>query len=203
MSALPVANYLKDLSGDGGRARGRSAEAADEAAKGADAVARMAAAYGRGLAEGKAAAKAEFDEQAAQLQADAEQRLADERARWAEEEGRRLAGLIGLCLGELEARIGDQVAQVLKPLFTEQVRMRAVAELASTLENLMANGEFAKLTVSGPEDLLGMLSAQLNVKIGNVAFTPAPGCDLQLKVDQTVLETRIGAWVRMIEGGTT
>ena len=200
MSALPVAKYLQDLSGDVSRSRGRSADMASEAAKGADAVARMAEAYGRGLAEGKAVAKAEFDERFAQQQAEFEQSLATERARWAEEEGRRLAGLLGMRLDELEATIAGQVTQILKPVFTEQVRKRAVAELASALESLMANGEFAKLTVSGPEDLLGMLSAQLNVKIGNVAFTPAPGCDLHLTVDQTVLETRIGAWVRAIEG---
>jgi len=152
------------------------------------------------LTSGVVKAKAEFDERFAQQQAEFEQSLATERARWAEEEGRRLAGLLGMRLDELEATIASQVTQILKPVFTEQVRKRAVAELASALESLMANGEFAKLTVSGPEDLLGMLSAQLNVKIGNVAFTPAPGCDLHLTVDQTVLETRIGAWVRAIEG---
>jgi hypothetical protein len=164
-------------------------------------VARMAEAYGRGLAEGKAVARAELEGQLAEQQAAAEQRLVEERARWAEEEGMRLAGLIGMRLEELEVTIADQVAQILKPVFAEQVRKRAVAELAGTLEGLMANGEFGKITISGPEDLLAMLSAQLNVKIGNVAFSPAPGSDLHLTVDQTVLETRIGAWARTIEGG--
>jgi hypothetical protein len=77
-----------------------------------------------------------------------------------------------------------------------------VGELATALEGLMSHGDFVKLTVTGPEDLLGMLSAQLTVKIGNVTFTPAPGCDLHLTADQTVLETRIGAWARAIQGGT-
>lgn len=204
MSALPVAQYLKDLSGgDQGRGRGKtSTELAAEAAKGADTVARLAEAYGRGLAEGKAAAKAEFDAKLAQERAAAEETLAAERKRWTEEEGDRLAGLFLSTLEELEARIGDQVAQVLKPLFAEAVRQRAVAELASTLEALMANGEFGKVTVTGPEDLLSLLSGRLNVKIGNVVFNPAPGCDLHLTVDQTVLETRIGAWANAIEGDT-
>jgi hypothetical protein len=162
----------------------------------------MAEAYGRGLAEGKAAAQAEFDEKLARLSKAAEEMLAAERERWVAEEGGHLAGLIATHLAELEARIGDQVAQVLKPMFSAEVQKRAVAELASTLESLVSNGEFSKLTVSGPEDLLKMLSARLNVKIGNVAFTPAPGCDLHLTADQTVLETRIGAWARAIEGGT-
>ncbi len=134
MSALPVAQYLKDLSGEAGRVRGRSsAELAGEAAKGADTVARMAEAYGRGLAEGKAAAKAEFDEKLAQQNKAAEERLAAERERWAAEEGGRLADLIASQLGELEARIGEQVARVLKPVFLAEVQQRAVAELASTL----------------------------------------------------------------------
>jgi hypothetical protein len=204
MSALPVAQYLKDLSGEAARGRGRSSsELASEAAKGADAVARMAEAYGRGLAEGKAAAKAEFDEKLAQQSKVAEERLALERERWAAEEGGRLANLIASHLGALEARIGDQVAQVLKPVFIAEVQRRAVAELASTLESLMSHGEFGKLTVSGPEDLLKMLSAQLNVKIGNVVFNPTSGCDLHLSADQTVLETRIGAWADAIQRGTT
>ncbi len=37
------------------------------------------------------------------------------------------------------------------------------------------------------------------MKIGNVVFTPAPGCDLHLTADQTVLETRIGAWAGAIQ----
>jgi hypothetical protein len=204
MSALPVAQYLKDLSGEAVRGRGRSSsELAAEAAKGADAVARLAEAYGRGLAEGKAAAKAEFDEKLAQQSKVADERLALERERWAAEEGGRLANLIASHLGALEARIGDQVARVLKPVFIAEVQRRAVAELASTLESLMSHGEFGKLTVSGPEDLLKMLSAQLNVKIGNVVFNPASGCDLHLSADQTVLETRIGAWAGAIQRGTT
>ncbi len=145
MSALPVAQYLKDLSGEVGRVRGRpSSELASEASKGADAVARMAEAYGRGLAEGKAAAKAEFDEKLAQQSKVAEERLAVERERWAAEEGGRLADLIASHLGALEARIGDQVAKVLKPVFIVEVQRRAVAELASTLESLMSNGEFGE-----------------------------------------------------------
>jgi len=134
MSALPVAQYLRDLSGEVGRARGRpSSELAAEASKGADAVARLAEAYGRGLAEGKAAAKADFDEKHAEQSKAAEHQLAAERQRWAAEEGGRLASLIESVLRDLEARIGDQVAQVLKPVFAAEVQRRAVAELASTL----------------------------------------------------------------------
>jgi len=203
MSALPVAHYLKDLSEETGRVRGRpSVELAAEAAKSADAVVRMAEAYGRGLAEGKAAARAEFDAKLVEQEMAAAERLVAERERWVDEEGGRLAGLIASALAELEARIGDQVARVLKPMFADEVQKRAVAELASALEALMANGDFTKLTVTGPEDLLKMLSSRLTVKIGNVVFTPAPGCDLHIIADQTVLETRIGAWASAIQGGT-
>jgi hypothetical protein len=204
MSALPVAQYLKDLSDESGRGRAgkSSAELAGEASKGADAVARMAEAYGRGLAEGKAAAKSEFDAALVQQKTAGEEKLAAERQRWATDEGARLAALVVSAVGELEVRIADQVAQVLKPVFAEEVQRRAVGELATALEGLMSHGDFVKLTVTGPEDLLGMLSAQLTVKIGNVTFTPAPGCDLHLTADQTVLETRIGAWARAIQGGT-
>jgi uncharacterized protein (UPF0218 family) len=87
-------------------------------------------------------------------------------------------------------------------MFADEVQKRAVAELASALEALMANGDFTKLTVTGPEDLLKMLSSRLTVKIGNVVFTPATGCDLHIIADQTVLETRIGAWASAIQGGT-
>jgi hypothetical protein len=204
MSALPVAQYLKDLGGEAvrGRSGKSSSELAGEAAIGADAVARMAEAYARGLAEGKAAANAEFDEKLAQERTSAEARLAAERQRWVALEGSRLADLIASAVGEIEGRIGDHVAQVLKPVLAAEVQRRAVAELAGTLESLMANGDFVKLTISGPEDLLGMLSTKLNVKIGNVTFTPAPGCDLHITADQTVLETQIGAWVRAIRGET-
>jgi hypothetical protein len=198
MSALPVARYLKELASD---ARGaRSSELAAEASKNADAVARMAEAYARGLAEGKAAAQAEYEEGLARQQAHSEEKLAAERERWASQEGARLADLVVAGLRKLESRIADQVAQILKPVFEAQVQRRAVAELATALEGLLSNGDLGRLTVSGSEELLHMLSAQLNVKIANVTFNPSQASDLQIAVDETVLETRIAAWARAIQG---
>jgi hypothetical protein len=64
----------------------------------------------------------------------------------------------------------------------------------------LAKGEFAKLVVSGPEDLLAGLRQNFDGKVANVSFVPAAGCELRIAADETILETRIEAWAEAIQG---
>jgi hypothetical protein len=200
MSAVPVANYLADVGPDasrGKRAGGQSP--ASEQAKGQEILASLAAAHTRGLAEGKAVAQADGERKLEEQRVASEERLAAERARWTSEEAERLRDLIVGELKDLEVRIGDQVARILKPWLAAEAQRRAVAELGTMLEDVLHKGEVVQLSVSGPEDLLTMLRTNLEGKIGNVKLTPAPGCELRLVADQTVFETRIADWVKALE----
>lgn len=196
MTALPVAHYLRELSGEPSRrGRGLSGAGGDT-----DLESRVGEAHALGVLEGRAAAQVEQDQRLAQQQAAFDQKLAAERQKWAAEQGVVLGELLVTQLRDIEDRIAGQVSRVLKPVVADHVRGRAVDELSRMLEGMLAKGDYAKVTVSGPEDLLGPVEARLSGLGVGVNFVPAEGVDLVVSADETILETRIGSWVQAIDG---
>lgn len=196
-TAHPVAFYLKELTGEPGRRAGRGLGPAG--AEGSALEREIAEAHARGVLEGRAAAQAEHDAALGAQAAAFEKKLAAERQRWSAEEGQRLAQQLGGGLDDIERRVAEHVAAVLKPVLAEAVRTRAVAELARTLNSMLTRGEYARITVSGPQDLLAALEARLGVRAG-LALVASEAADLRVDADETILETSIGAWIEAIRG---
>jgi hypothetical protein len=144
--------------------------------------------------EGRAEAAAEFELALAKERGEIEARIVCERDAWLAEEGRRLSGAIDAALAELEARIGDSVARILEPFLEAALRQKVVAELALTLSALIADGE-PLLRVSGPQSLLDALKEKLGTGRGAIEYVPAEGADIKATADQTLVETRLKAWI--------
>lgn len=200
MTALPVAFYLKDLSGEQPRAWRDLAGNAAEAK--ADREFEVSEAHARGVVEGRSAAQVEFDSVAATQAVAFEQRLATERETWVAEEGERLARMIDGGLDDIEQRVSDLVSEVLKSFVSESVRSKAVGELGDALKSMLSKGEYAKVVVSGPADLIAEVKSRLGDGTAGVSFVEADGIDVVVNADDTVLATRIGAWVAAIGDGT-
>jgi len=202
MNALPVAGYLEELTPGAGRAGG-SRGGPDRGRAGSreeDAAAALEAAYARGIDEGGSAARAEFEAQLKSQLADFEHHLRSERERWTLEQSERLSGLLLSGLRDLETTIAGTVARILKPVLLSEVYRRAVADLAEALGAVRAKGDVVSIVISGPNDLLEALRERLGDGIAGLSFVPAEGAELRIVADQTILETRIGAWVQVIEG---
>jgi hypothetical protein len=201
MSGLPVAHYLEEL-GRGSELSKVSLAASERnaAAVPASGEARIEEVRALAYAEGRAAERAACDARLAEQSAAFAQRLAAERRTWTSEEGERLGALIVSAVGDFEARIGDKLAGILKPVLVAEVKRRAVAELVDALDGLLSKGEIAMISISGPEDLLEALRPRLAGRIAGVSFAPGTGCDVSVTADETKLETRIGDWARAIEG---
>lgn len=198
MTALPVAHYLRDLNGElpKGIASSRLGSGDGES----DIEQRLEEAYIRGVLEGRAAAQAEYGAQIHQQAEVAEKHLKSERERWVADEGGRLGTLIGTSLEGIGTRVAEQVARILKPFLREQVRQRSMTELASTLDGLLIKGEYSKITVSGPEDLVGVLRTHLEGRADGIVFLVLErACDISVTADETILETRIGSWLKAID----
>ena len=193
MTALPVAFYLTELSGEaprrGGRAIGNDASELQ-----------IAEARQRGLLEGRAAAQEEHEAAAAAQAAGFAEKLESERQKWVAEQGAHLGSLIAFAIEDLERRISDLVAEVLKPVLTDQVRVKAVEELSQSLNGLLSKGEYARITVSGPSDLLALMEERVSGGPPGVSFVPADATDIIVSADETILATRISAWADAIGG---
>jgi uncharacterized protein YicC (UPF0701 family) len=120
----------------------------------------IAEAHARGVLEARAAALMDQDAALAKQQAAFDQKLAAERLRWTAEEGTKIASALSDTLADVERRIADSVDQILKPLIFERVREKAMHELRDALAGLLAQGTFAKITVSGPQDLVAQIETE-------------------------------------------
>jgi hypothetical protein len=201
MSAVPVAPYLEDLTPGSvqtplipslNKSRGLD--------KAMDSTAAIETAYARGLEDGRARAAADCEARISAHAEAFERRLMEERRRWVADEGERLSELFVSGLGDLEVRVADTMARILKPLLIAEVHRRAVAELAEALDGLLAKGDLLSVTVTGPSDLLEALRTHLQGTFDSVHYVTAESLDVRIVAGETILETCIGAWVRAIEG---
>lgn len=196
MTALPVAYYLKELSGEQPRQVWRGLLASAEAKSDHDVE--LSEAHARGVLEGRAAAQVEFDSVTATRAVAFEQKLAAERQKWAADEGERLSLMISSGMADLENRISGLVSEVLRLFVGDRVRGKAIDELSQTLNTMLTKGEYAKVIVSGPVDLTTEVERRLNANLAGVTFVEADGVDLVVNADDTILATRIGAWLEAI-----
>ena len=195
MTALPVAFYLKELSGEPSRRRG-----VPQGETASDIELQVSEAHARGILEARAEAQVELDVALAKQAAEFESRLAAEREAWVAEQGSRLAQLVAAQLEDIEQRISQRVSLVLQPFIGEEIRDKAVRELSEVLDGMLAKGDYAKISVSGPQDLVAAMETRLGGSHPGISFLPGEAVDVVVVADETILETRIGAWVAAIEG---
>lgn len=148
----------------------------------------------QGLAEARAEAEAAM---AAEREAFAAE-LAAERARWSESEAERLAAGFAAALRALDADLTRRIGRLLVPVLTDALRRRAVDDLAQALGRLTADPNHAAIRVSGPEDLLAALRCRLGDQADGIAFAPGAAPEVSVVADQTVIETQLAAWTRLL-----
>lgn len=203
MSVVPAASFLVDFGSNE-----PVAAIADEPPRGAVTAAeddegakeQIEAAYARGLEEGKTAAEAEAEVRLEEQKVALEQSLAASRESWCREEGAQIAEQVKSAIGDLEERIAHATEHVLRPFMMQAVREKAVAELRTTLQQLVAMSPGITLEISGPEDLLEAVRAGLSESVATMSCVANDACDVQVKAGASVVETRIAAWLQQIEG---
>jgi hypothetical protein len=195
MTAIPLARFLVDFGTDGDR---NTDGVRGEASLIASANARVAESHARGHAEGRAAAETEFAAKLEAQQQDFERRLVMARQDWAATEGKALSEALVRAMGDLEERLAETTARVLQPFLETEIRRAAVTELVAAIESILAHGKAAQVEITGPDDLLDVVRARLPDK-APATFTSSQTGDIRVAIDQTVLETRLGAWTAAIE----
>ncbi|MGE7413364.1 hypothetical protein [Methylobacterium tarhaniae] len=158
----------------------------------------LAAAEERGRQQGLAEAREEAEIARLRAAEAAERRLAEARRHWSEAEAEALADGFAAALRALDATLSDRIARLLVPVLTDALRRQAVAELSGALARLLAEPQAATIRVSGPDDLLAALAARLGPLAASVSFTAAETAEVQVSADQTVIDTQLGAWTRLI-----
>lgn len=200
MSIVPAARFLaefqsandnKSARSDGAAGTARRAVSMTEAAL----EAQLAEARARGYEAGREAERCALAAKLEQSAAEFQERLRGDRQVWAAEEGAKLAQGLARGLIELEQRVGEAVALLLKPFLPVAVREKAVAELSRQIKTLVAGDSAVALSISGPADLLQAVRSALPPGLSSVDFEENDDCEIHVRADGTLIETRLRAWL--------
>lgn len=166
-----------------------------------DREALIAAAEARGREQGRADAMEEWSAQAA-LERAAQQALFEEgvaqaRRDWTEAQGEILAQGFVAAMQALDATLSDRVARLIAPVLGQALQRQALDELGAALKRILAEPQRAAVQVRGPDDLIASLAARLGGSTG-IAFETAEGPEVTVRAGETVIETELAAWSRLI-----
>lgn len=205
MKIIPAAQALNDFGAAAERpaaVAGGLAAKGDAKAQGDDArdmEARLQRAHAQGMAAGRAQAEAALAGERARMERAHREEMARQAERWRRETGGRLAEQLAGGLAELERVVSENVAEILAPLVEEAARRRAVEKLRDELRRMLEARAALKVHVKGPEAMLEALRQGLDKLGENVILEACDDCgELTAQVDETLIETRAGAWARAI-----
>jgi len=148
--------------------------------------------------EGREAARREFAEERARLENSMALDVARERVKWAREEGQRLAEAHRAAIADFETRCAQAVANILRPFLTQAVIARVTESLVQNIEVLLASRRRSLFEISGPQDLLDALKEKFAEQQASIAYSLNDGLDVRVRVDETIIETQLGAWMQAL-----
>jgi hypothetical protein len=187
MSTPSIAHHLRDFGPAGGPSFDRA-----EPARGKE----IEQAFARGLEQGQASARASLEAKLDCQQKQFESALAAERqARQAE--AAKFAAALAAGFVSLERTIADSVGRLLRPFLAARARAQAVADLRAALVALLGKEPGIALTITGPEPLLAALRDTLPEAA--IRYLANSDCEIRVTANETVLETRLGAWLAGLE----
>jgi hypothetical protein len=152
-----------------------------------------------GRKAGLAEARAEAEMQSALLQREATAALGQARQSWADEVAGRLSAEIPRAIQALGESLSDATGRLLRPFLEGELHDAACRALIDQIRPLLAGEDGVLIRVSGPAILLDTLR-QVFPSGCAVAFTENQAIDVTILAGETMIETRIAAWVARLEG---
>jgi hypothetical protein len=153
------------------------------------------------IEEGRAAAKAEFNDILEQERQEFLQRLEAERNSWASEEGNRLSEQFCSAIQDLTTNLESNLEQILEPFVVQSVRRKMLSSLIEQLRSLLADRDHPVIQLSGPMDLLEVVCTELNNADLATVVTEVGGIDVKARLETTLIETSIQEWLQRLQGG--
>jgi len=162
------------------------------------AAAKLEQALLKAFEEGRDAARREWAVERSDLKAEIEEQVAHERECWAKDEGDRLLAAHRAAMADFEMRCAQAVANILRPFLTQSVIARVTESLVQNIEVLFASRKRSLFEISGPQDLIEALKQKFSDRPASISYALSDGVDVRVRVDDTVIETQLGAWMQAL-----
>ncbi len=149
-------------------------------------------AFAAGRESGQGEASVLFEAEKVRLEREFQEELASAELLFLEQTGARISTQLDEGLKAIAADLSGLLAGVLVPLIEDNMRERAVGAFASEIERLTKGYEGIAATISGPLHLLNALRSQSGFDLTRFTLTEANQAELSLRLDDAVVETRLG-----------
>jgi hypothetical protein len=156
-------------------------------------------AFERGRQEGLAAGRAETEAALIQQQREMEDQLRIERVAFQAQEYAKLADQISEAMVEVEGRIAEAVAHILRPYLAQEQSKRVIQALSENLGRILSGESVPVLKISGPESVLNALRDRLSKHSAQVDYSLQDGVDVTVEAQQTIIRSQLQAWVDLID----
>lgn len=193
MQTSPLARHLVSL--------GDAAEASSVLApQGAmHSAARLKTAELAGFERGRQAAETGVEQRLLALK----QQHADEqesaRLRWSHSVADRLAGDLAASIVTIKRELSDTIAHGILPLVARRLQDDAVEELSRAALELVNESVPLAVDISGPLEMTSILARQMEQLSTVVRIVPGDQAELRVRVDSSVLQTRLKEWTSLIQ----
>ena len=200
MSAEKVARLLADFDRqDSSKARGRVVPFDHALHSGAKSQPKPAAppeddAYQRGMADGYAAALAEYEQRLNDEKDKFSARLEEERNSQLHESAATIANNVHEVGMQLEARIAGVTARILEPFISNAVQRQAVAGFVEKLSAIASDARRPALRIKGPSELIELVRSKLGARSITLELRTEPVAEVSIAVDEIVIETQVKIW---------
>jgi hypothetical protein len=139
------------------------------------------------------------EEQLARLQAEHAAALESARQAWADEVATTLAAQLQPALDGIADQIADTVGRLLRPFLEVELRDAASRALIEQIRPLLAGADGPLIRVAGPAPLVETLRRVFPPERA-VSFEENDATEVTILVGETMIETRIDAWIARLDG---
>ena len=148
--------------------------------------------------EGRDAARQELAQERVRMRESLGVEIEKARALWLADEAELLAAAHRSAFESFATRCAQSVANILRPFLSQMVIARVTESLVENLEVLFASRTPALFEVSGPQDMLEALREKFTARDVAFEFKPNDSIDIRVCVDDTIIETQLGAWMKAL-----
>ena len=134
------------------------------------------------------------------MKTDADARLRDHREQWVEKEAEKLASDVEAGLAKVRLEMAESLTRMLLPFLAGRLEEAALEEIAVAAGGVINECAGVTVELSGREDLSRDLAGRLEMSADYVKVSPDEKPEVRVKIDSTLLETRLADWLKDIEG---
>jgi hypothetical protein len=142
--------------------------------------------------------QAVFDAALEKEKAEMNDRIAAERRKWSVEEGGRIGARFHQALEIGVASMRGDLEKILEPFVTREILERLLKDFMTRLRARLADDDNPTLQLTGPGDLLEIISEKLRSEKVSTQLIESDAIDVTARIGATIIETRMEDWINRI-----